>query len=147
MTDSLHTISQLKEIYEDHHVKIEVDDSLRVIYIKWLKDADSEAFRHCLIKEAQLIFERGCRLWLSDARKVSFISYADQNWLLQEIVPMLKSSELQKFARVVTEESYALMDAHRVFCYIEEATELKVATKLELFVDMESALSWLFEEA
>jgi hypothetical protein len=147
MTDNLHAISQLKEIYQDHHVKIEVDDSLRVIYIKWLKDADSAAFRHYLMKEAQIILERRCRLWLSDARKVSFISYADQNWLLHEIVPMLKSSELRKFARVVTEESYALMDAHRVFQSIEEATELKVATKLELFMDMNSALCWLFEEA
>ena len=146
MTDRLHTMFCLREVYQSDYIRIEVDESRQFMYIVWLCHPESDELRACLLLEAEITHEYGCKYWLSDARKVNFFDYADQNWLLQEVVPILKQEKLLKVARVITKESYLLMDAHRIFQKIEADEEVRSQTKLELFVDIDTALDWLFEE-
>jgi hypothetical protein len=66
-----------------------------------------------MIKATSLLMPKS-EYWLSGMRAIRYIEFADQNWLLSEIVPMLKKSLLVKFARLTTAESLVLMAAARV---------------------------------
>ena len=136
----------LQKIYQDDYVRVELDETFRFIYVEWFQHPDSDTFRHIFQKLADLTIENKCQFWLSDARAIHYIEFADQNWLLQQMAPLLKTSNLKKFARLTTEESLALLDVVRVYNMVEQLTELGITTKLELFTTKEAALNWLMKD-
>lgn len=138
---------QLRNIYQDDYVKVELDETARFLYAQWLRHPDSQTLRRIFQMLANLAVESKTRYWLSDARAIQYVEFADQNWLLHDIVPMLKKSELLKFARLTTTESLVLMDVVRVYALVSQMTDLGVQTKLEMFTDEEEAMAWLFAEA
>lgn len=132
--------------YLDEYVKIETDDNLKYIYVEWLKHPTSEAFRRGFYKAAELTIDAGYLYWLSDSRTVHYIEFADQNWMLDQIMPLLPKAKLLKFARITTLESIALMDLSRIFNSLDDLTTSGISTTLEVFTNKEDALDWLFPE-
>lgn len=136
----------LRQIHLDEFLKVAVDDTVKFIYVEWLQHPVSPDFRRQFKMLADLTLANKSKFWLSDARAIHYIEFADQNWLLREMAPMLKKSDLVKFARLTTEENLAQLDVIRVYNLVEKLTELGINTKLELFTNKEAALEWLFEE-
>ena len=137
---------QLQPIYLDDYLQVALDKNLTFIFIKWTQHPGSSDFRRLFQKLAELTIQNKCKYWLSDARAIHFIEFADQNWLLREMAPMLKKSNLVKFARLTTAENLAQLDVVRVMNQVEQLTGLGIGTKLDLFTNMEAALDWLFED-
>ena len=143
MVPHLHLLT----VYQDDYVKVETDNAARFLYAEWFLHPDSKTLWRNFKMLAELAVETKSLYWLSDARAIQYIEFADQNWLLNEIVPMLKISHLLKFARLTTTESLMLLDVTRVIDLVGKLTDLGVKTKLEQFTSKEAALAWLFAEA
>ena len=132
--------------FEDEFVRAEVDRHRKLVYITWLKHPKSEVFRPLFQKLVELTFEYQVEYWLSDACAIHYLEFSDQNWLLQDIAPYLKTTPIKKFARVTTKESYAMMDISRVYDSIKLLKDIQVSTQFDSFFSVEEALEWLFED-
>jgi hypothetical protein len=91
---------------------------------------------------AGIVLESESRYWLSDARAIHYLEFADQNWLLREMAPVLRKSRLVRFARLTTPEGM-LMDVARLYGMVGELTGPGITPRLEMFTDREAALEWL----
>ena len=136
----------LQPAFRNEYLKAEVDQEHRLIYVEWLRHPDSQALREGFRKLAGIVLESGSRYWLSDARAIRYLEFADQNWLLSEMAPVLKKSRLVKFARLTTPEGMLMMDVTRLYDMVGKMTELGITTKLEMFTSKEAALEWLFSD-
>lgn len=143
MSKSLHQLN----VYQDEYVKVEVDEAARFIYVEWLLHPDSHNFRRIFQKLADITLQTRSAYWLSDARAIRYIEFADQNWLLSDIAPRLKESQLVKFARLSTPESLALLDVVRIYDMVVKLVGIDLKDKMEVFTDKEAALHWLFADA
>ncbi|MBC5772708.1 hypothetical protein H8S95_01420 [Pontibacter sp. KCTC 32443] len=135
---------QLCTIYQDEYVKIEADDRAKYIFVKWTQHPKSEEFRKSFLKAAELTVENKYEYWLSDSRAIHYIEFADQNWILEHVAPLLPKVALKKFARLSTLESLSLMDSTRIYAMLEQLP-FERNTQLEVFTTTEEALEWLFQ--
>ncbi|MDX5421970.1 MAG: hypothetical protein LPK07_00505 [Hymenobacteraceae bacterium] len=125
----------------DDFLQIRISDSKGLLHAKWLRSVSSEELRIGLQHIKDVINARGISYWLADARNLQSLPLTDQKWVLQEIAPLLVSSNLQKIARIISND---------IFCYIsfEEFVKklkgtLQVAIDLEQFTSEEAAMAWL----
>lgn len=135
-----------EKVYEDDVALIEVDNSLEFIHVFWKQHPDSEAYRRAFAQATAVFLNRNYRLWLSDSRKVHYLEFADQNWMLRDMVPLLGNSSLTKFARINSEEGLSLLDIDRVLNGLEESPDININVKVAVFVDRQQALNWLFSD-
>jgi hypothetical protein len=133
-----------EKVYEDEFVTVEVNDDRSFIQVVWLQHPDSNNFRRCFMQAAELAIIRKCHFWLSDARAVHYLEFADQNWMLQYMVPLLRTSHLTKYARITSEESFSLLDVDRIIQNVELSDNSQTNDHIALFLDKKSALNWLF---
>jgi hypothetical protein len=133
-----------EKVYEDNILTIEIDTGKSFIYLCWLQHPDSENLRQSFALAAEFAIIRNCQYWLSDARAVHYLEFADQNWMLQFMVPLLRTSHLVKYARINSEESLSLLDMDRIVENIESSASKDNKGKVAVFVDRQSALDWLF---
>lgn len=137
---------QTAVLYQDEFINIELDAQARYISVEWLQHPTSEVFRERFHKAAELSNKHKCLYWLSDSRAIHYLEFADQNWMMAHIFPLLPDSHLVKFARITSIESIALMDTARIYSSLEHMQGTELKTQLEIFTDKESALEWLFRD-
>ena len=137
---------KFKLVLENEYVRAEVDEKRKLIYIVWLQHPRSEVFRPLFNELVKLSQIYQIEYWLSDARAIHYLEFSDQNWLLQDIAPFLKTTTVKKFARVTTQEGFAMMDVTRIYDTIEQLADFKVETEFESFFSMDAALEWLFDD-
>jgi hypothetical protein len=128
-----------EKVYENEFISIEIDNNLDFIQVVWLQHPDSDTFRQCYAQATELALIRNCRFWLSDARAVHYLEFADQNWFLHFMVPLLRSSRLLKYARINSEESLSMLDTDRILQQLD-LTKGRVG----IFLERAAALDWLF---
>lgn len=136
---------QLNTLYQDEYIIIQLDEHIKFVYVEWLQHPSSEIFRQNFKIAMEACISNNCQYWLSDARAIHYVEFADQNWMLELIYPLLPKSNLLKFARVNTLESIALMDVARVCTKLEQLPEFKLKTQLEVFNYKATALDWMFD--
>ena len=137
------TILQTEVLYLDDFAKIACDTCANYIELEWLQHPTTEAFRKCFYRAVELSIELGTENWLSDARAIHYIDFANQNWIIEHILPMLPKTKVKKFARITSLESIALMDTGRIYCSLEEIAQKTRNLALADFTTREDALDWL----
>ncbi|WP_181307086.1 hypothetical protein [Rufibacter sp. XAAS-G3-1] len=142
----MHIDLQLQLVHQDDHIKVELDKRAKFIFVEWLKPPTTEQFRQSFELATTISSTNKCAYWLSDSRQIPYLDFADQNWVLRAMKPVLKTSSLMKFARISLKESIGLMDIHRIFNGFTTDESLHLSTKLESFTNKEAALDWLFSE-
>lgn len=134
---------KLQPVFQNEYIKVSEDRVQRLIYVEWLQHPDSQALRDGFRRLADIVLESKSKYWLSDAKAIHYLEFADQNWLLNEMAPVLKQSQLVKFARLTTQEGMLMMDAARLYEMVGKLTALGITTQLEMFTSKEAALEWL----
>lgn len=134
----------LEKVFGDEFLSIEIDDKLNFIQVVWHQHPDSETFRRGFALAADIVLARGCRFWLSDSRAVHYLEFAEQNWILDRMVPLLGNSRLIKFARINSQESLTLLDIDRILAALELSPHIRYGQQIAIFMDKQEALSWLF---
>ncbi|GAB2533570.1 hypothetical protein [Rufibacter soli] len=129
-------------VHLDAHIKIEIDKEVGYFYLEWLQPPDGETFRRMFHFAVKIAVDKGCTYWLSDARSIPYLDFANQNWILRDIVPLILSSPLKKYARLTTKQSIGMLDIHRISSNLPEEAE----TQLENFTNKDAALNWLFSD-
>jgi hypothetical protein len=135
-----------EKVFEDEFISIKIDNKLKFIQVSWLQHPDSDTFRRCFALAAEIVLARRCRYWLSDSRAVHYLEFAEQNWILDTMAPLLGNSCLTKFARINSQESLALLDIDRILYGLELSPHIRYAQELAIFMDKQEALDWLFRE-
>ncbi|RNI22002.1 hypothetical protein [Rufibacter latericius] len=142
----MHIDLQPQLVHQDEYLKVEVDPNASYIYVEWLQSPGTEEFRHSFRLAGEISLQQKCQYWLSDARPIPFLDFADQNWVLREMKPLLMTSPLKKYARLSSMESISLLDIHRIYSSLTDEQEIEVKTQFESFTSKEAALDWLFSE-
>ena len=138
---------QTQVVFSNNCIRIEVDVTAGIIFVEWLRHPSSLEFRRLYQKASDISFEYNCLYWISDARAVHYLEIADQNWILRELAPRLKTTSLLRYARVMTEDGVAMLDAARVRDNVMNSPYLTEGKfQVQFFLDKESALEWLLSE-
>jgi len=138
-----HTILQTEVLYLDDFAKIACDTDASYIELEWLQHPTTEAFRKCFYRAVELAIEMGAVNWLSDARAIHYIDFANQNWVIEHILPMLPKTKVKKFARITSLESISLMDTGRIYSCLDELSSKTQKLTLADFTTREDAMDWL----
>ncbi|KAA3437062.1 hypothetical protein [Rufibacter hautae] len=142
----MHIDLQPELVYQDDYLKVEVDERAKYIYVEWLQSPGNEEFRNSFRVAGMISLEKKCEYWLSDARPIPFLDFGDQNWILREMKPLLRTSSLKKYARLSSMESINLLDVDRIYSSLTEDAKGDLKTQFESFTNKQAALSWLFAD-
>ncbi|OKL40326.1 hypothetical protein [Pontibacter flavimaris] len=112
-----------------------------LLHITWMRPVSTEEYREGLHAIKQLILDQSTRLWLADSRRLSHVTFEDQQWIIKELIPLLLKSQLQKVARVVKADVFTYISFENMMSKAQE--NLNVHVQMEQFTTVESALGWL----
>ncbi len=79
---------------------------------------------------------------LYDARERLYLEIGDQNWVMQEIIPLFKGDDL-RLAYLVNPITLSAMDVYRVQDAITNHAKLKNCIQVETFLTKPEAQAWL----
>ena len=144
--DCLPYVLQTQVIFLDEFLRISWDNTIKLIYLEWLQHPISEAYRPRFAKAVELSKQKKSRYWICDSQAIHYLEFADQNWLANEIGPLCFKTQLKKFARITTIESFSLVDMNRVFAKLQRQGPGKQVTKFEEFLDKQEAFSWILAD-
>ena len=105
----------------------------------WTGFASGEEHRNSVWECVKLIQEKNLQFWLTDNRKMKAVRKADQDWFTQEIIPILASSSLRKFAVLMSEDIFNQMAVENIY---QHTTKIN-SFEMKLFRDEPAALVWL----
>ncbi|MBC3541139.1 hypothetical protein ACFSC6_03085 [Rufibacter sediminis] len=142
----MHIDLQLRLVHQDDNIKVEVDENAKFIYLEWLQAPPTEEFRKAFHLAGMICLEYKCEYWLSEARPIPYLEFADQNWVLREMKPILIKSTLKKYARISSKESISLLDIHRIYSALNDEQDPNLKTHFESFTSKDAALDWLFSD-
>ena len=91
---------EVVELYKDI-LEIRIDYDAKLVCSTWLHYSESNNFRQGLSHIASCINKHHLTLWLQDCRNLSAPGVLDQKWILEELMPLLEKSDLQKIAMVM----------------------------------------------
>lgn len=100
-------------INEDY-LKLEWDETARIIIAKWAGYTNSTDFRAGLAKGLEIITNYRATNWLADVRNAKVLSLADQNYQTIEWTPQAIERGLKRIAYVVPEDVIAQMALNRI---------------------------------
>lgn len=104
---------QTELVHQDQYLHIALNKELGLIATRWQQHPSSEEFRRAMTLSADYVCAEKCRYWLSDARKMHYMELADQNWLVNILIPRI-APYLERFARIMTEEGLTMLDIQRI---------------------------------
>jgi hypothetical protein len=131
--------------YQTEFVRIEVNLGLGFIQTTWLQQpSSSDLFR----KETRLVMEYALEhhvfRGLFDVRNRDYLDMSDQNWLVRDIFPRLKGRHI-RLAYLVSMAGLEIMDTFHIHSTIAKNPEFNNDLELDIFLDREEALKWLFD--
>ncbi|WP_162053160.1 hypothetical protein [Pontibacter pamirensis] len=118
-----------------------LDKEEQLLRSTWLRNVTSDEYREGVTLMKNYILHHKVSFWLTDSRLLDTILFADQQWLKREIGPLLKSSSLQRIARVLTEDVFNYIWLENIIQQIRE--EYEITVELAQFSSLEAAFDWL----
>ena len=113
----------------------------KLLHMRWLRNVTSEEYRAGINVVKDIILHHRVERWLIDSRLIDSILFADQQWIKREIAPLIKFSNLQKIARVLTEDIFSYISFENMIQQVIEEHDLKL--DLAQFSSLEAAFDWL----
>ncbi|WP_299754624.1 hypothetical protein [uncultured Pontibacter sp.] len=128
------------ELSEYLSIRLLNNDTL--LHTTWLRSVNSIEYRDSLSLIKKLILEKDIRLWLSDSRQLSHVTFEDQQWIMKEILPLLLKSRLEKVARVVKSDVFSYITFENLMRKAQENYNFEA--HMEQFTSVDAALAWLY---
>ncbi|KAA5546439.1 STAS/SEC14 domain-containing protein [Adhaeribacter rhizoryzae] len=105
----------------------------------WTGFASGEEHRNSVLECIKLIQEEKPQFWLTDNRKMKAVRKADQDWFSQEIIPIMATSSLRKFAVLTSEDIFNQMAVENIH---QQITKINLF-EMKFFDNEATALAWL----
>jgi hypothetical protein len=135
---------QLEKVYATDYINIEIDKEKSYIEITWLQQHTSDVYRQVLKSVTSLVANEKITRGLYDARERFYVEIGDQNWVMQEIIPLFNGDNL-RLAYLVNPITLAAMDVYRVQDAITNHAKLKNCIQVETFLNKAEAQAWLLQ--
>ena len=123
------------------YLSISLKKEERLLHTKWLRNVSSDEYREGITVVKELILQHQVELWLTDSRLLGHILFADQQWIKREMAPLIKSSNLKRIARVLTEDVFHYISFENMIQRVKE--EYDTSVELAQFSSLEAAFDWL----
>ncbi|GAB3527910.1 hypothetical protein GCM10027443_04950 [Pontibacter brevis] len=123
------------------YLSISLKKEEQLLHSKWLRNVTSAEYREGVAAMKDIIIKESVSLWLTDSRLLDTIPFADQQWIKREIGPLFKSSNLQRIARVLTDDVFNYISFENIMEQISK--EHNVPVELAQFSSLEAAYDWL----
>ena len=104
----------LKLFYENEHIRLRFDEELQLGVGEWKGFASSNEIRAAALRSLEFVNEYGISRWLSDRRKMKAIRQQDQQWTVEEYIPKVLESPLQRIATIVSEDMFNNMAIEQI---------------------------------
>lgn len=82
-------------------LQTKIDYEAKLVCSNWLHYIESQNLREGLLHMASCINKHHLTSWLQDCRNLSAPGVLDQKWIVEELMPLLEKSDLQKIALVM----------------------------------------------
>ncbi|MBB6613137.1 hypothetical protein H7F15_19010 [Pontibacter sp. Tf4] len=128
----------MKPIFASPFVRIDYDQSDQIIEVKWLQQPPSSEFRRCIRLILDFALARNIFRFLFDVHKRNYLPLQDQNWLLQDIVPLFRNRKV-RLAYIVGIKNIEMMD---IF-HLKDTVARYNTFQVELFFTKPEARQWL----
>lgn len=112
-----------------------------MLHITWLRSVDSAEYREGLYFIERTIRENNIHLWLCDSRKLTLVTYEDQQWIINEIIPLLLQTNIKKVARVVKNDIFSYITFENLIS--KAHLSYQIQGHMEHFTTLDTALGWL----
>lgn len=123
------------------YLKLKLVPEEHLLCVTWLRGVSSDEYRQGLLHIRQHILSHGIRLWFVDARRLTHVTFEDQQWIIKEIIPELLASNLQKFARVVQPDVFSYITFEDLLRRAQQSYD--IIGHMEQFTSAEAAMAWL----
>lgn len=139
--------STIIQVFEDEVLKICIEQDISLLRLTWQQHPASDDYRRGYRQAIVLALEYKTKYWLTDLRLVPYLYMADQHWMYAKMLPLLKGGKLLKFAIVMQPETLLMTDSKPIYDHAEPKQEAKKRYNMDIFLDLGSAQSWLFENS
>ncbi|WP_207436181.1 hypothetical protein [Sabulibacter ruber] len=119
------------------YTNVYVDNTLRVVHVEYEGFVPSSVYRKTILWVLELIKTSNLEACVYDIRKLKSLQPQDQDWLIDEILPMLKKTPMRKLAVLESKSELGQLNLSQLVYYTPFSFEL------QYFEDAESALEWI----
>ena len=123
------------------YLTITFQEEERLLQAAWLRSVSSGEYRKGVVLLKDMVVEKQAAFLLADSRRLSSVTFADQQWIIRDIAPALVASGLQKFARVLTEDVFNYITFENLLQRITE--DHRMGVEVAQFTSVKAALDWL----
>lgn len=125
--------------YDQPYVTIEIEPDKDLLVITWLGFAGSQEYRETRTRAIELSQEHGVKRWLSNMKNMKAIRQAEQEWTIDEWLPMFLKLKLERWAILVSDDMFNQMAVSSMMSKIRPYLNYPV----EYFHDLNSARKWV----
>lgn len=122
-------------------IKVNLPLSVLTVYCK--RHMESKQIQQTLLDMLEIVETYDIRYLMGDVRALYYLKVEDANWIWDNILPIVKTSSVIKWARVENPSSMVELNSLQIKQKLQEEGTLKSELQFETFVDEESALHWL----
>ncbi len=135
----------LSTLYENELFQIELDKQLSLLQLTFRQNPDLEHFRNAYLLAIDAAQSKEVRYWLTDARQIKVMLPENQSWLKQNMMPLLQSFRIRRFAIVMAPECFVMTNPTQVYNRPEPEKEKAPTGLIKVHFDLDAAKDWLFE--
>ncbi len=136
----------LECLYASEAVQIDLDKVNSLIQLTFRQQPESEQFRNGYRLAIDAALAKEVKYWLTDATRIKAMLPENQNWLVQQMAPLLKTFSIRKFAIVMAPECFVMTNPNKVYEKPVQADAAPSSGSIKVHFDKDSALQWLFSE-
>lgn len=125
--------------FDKPFASIEIEPEKSLLVLTWHGFANSEDFREARTAAVQISRQYGLTKWLSNMKDMKAIRQADQEWSVNEWLPLFKSLNLQKWAMVISDDMFNQMAMSSMMSKIRP----QLTHPVEYFQDVTAARNWI----
>jgi hypothetical protein len=134
----------LELAYQNDFIKVEANSEFNYIKITWLQHPNSNIFRQETRKYAEFASKNNLSNLLLDVRERIYLAESDQDWLIEEILPIIKNRTV-RFAYLIDVEDFEIMDTYKINDSILTDPKYNKQVNGMIFLNEEEAQNWLLE--
>lgn len=131
-------------LYEDNLFFIHLNKGLALLQLTFRTQPETERFRNAYRLAIDAALNKEVHYWLTDARQIKVMQPENQQWLKQNMRPVLQPEKVRKFAIVMAPECFVMTNPNQVYNQPEPAPVTPPTNTIKVHFDREAARQWLF---
>lgn len=132
----------MKRVYRKRYIKLEIDESRKLMVQSWLNFCSSKEFRRGQLETIKQFEKYGCKYFISNTLKAGALAQEDSDWAATEITPKLLAFGMPALNFIIPENKFAMLAIRNLR---EKETEVS-DTLINYFTTLEEAIRKVDEQ-